>query len=445
MEAVHYTAEQLNERFSFSGKLKTNTIITLVLGIILLALGAMLLQDAPAPAHGHEAAGHGAHAAKNVTFMTRFTADFLLTNVFFFRLAIGAFVFIVLSTLGGAGWLTAFRRIPEAMSMFVFVSFIGFIVLFGLMDNIYEWLHSTNPLVVAKQAYLNKGFFIGRNLFFFAVWGAFVWLMRKASTSEDTVGGLDAYNKTGVYAAVFMIIFALTYSLFCVDWLKSLEPTWFSTIYGVYVFAGTMVSSITTIMLLVIILKRHGYLSYVNDSHLHDLGKFMFGFSVFWSYIWVSQLLLIWYSNVPEESIYYVRRMGGNTIFGEGATGYENYQLSAEYLGYKFFFFFNIIANFVTPFLVLMMRNAKRVQFILYPMCFFMLMGHWNDLYQLIMPGAIGQHSASFASILMQIGMMLTFAGVFLFVVFSSLAKYPLVTKNNPYLEESLHHSTGVI
>lgn len=445
MEAVHFTPEQLNQRFSFTGKFARTPIILLVVGLVLLGLGSLLVMNAPAAAHGHAEGGHEGHP---VTFLQRFTADFLLANMFYFRIAIGAFVFLMFTWLGGGGWNTAIRRVSEAVSQYIYVAIAGFVILFLLMNNIYEWIKipaGEDALIDEKRAYLNKGFFIGRNILFFGVWSTIVFLYRKYSLREDEVGGLEAYNKNSGLAAFFMVFFALSYTFFSVDWLKSLEPHWFSTIYGVYVFAGTMVTSFSIQYLLVVILKRNGYLSFVNDAHLHDLGKFMFGFSVFWAYIWVSQLLLIWYANMPEETIYYIRRMGGDNIILGGPTAFESYVPSHEYMGYKFFFFFNIIVNFLVPFLVLMTRNAKRTPVIVYPLIFLLLIGHWNDLYQLIMPGAIGAYSPSLGSFLMQLGMALAFGGLFLFVVFRSLSKASLVPVNNTYLEESLHHSTGAV
>lgn len=444
MEAGHYTPEQLNERFSFSGKFKTSVFSLLGIGIVLLVLGIFLTKSADG--HAHEAAGHGEHT---ITWFNRLVADFLLANVFYFRIALGAFVFLMFTWLGGGGWNTLIRRISEAISQYVYVAFIGFILLFFVMNHLYEWVilpEGKDELIDAKRAYLNQPFFMVRNLIFFAVWGGIIYLVRKASLREDEIGGLDGYNKTSGYAAFFMVFFALSYTFFSVDWLKSLEPHWFSTIYAVYIFAGTMVTSFSVTYLLIIVLKRNGYLSYVNDSHLHDVGKFMFGFSVFWAYIWVSQFLLIWYANVPEETIYYIRRMGGSAIdLGGNGKWFEMYGDASEYMGYKFFFFFNLIVNFITPFLVLMTRNAKRSPVIVYPLIFLLLIGHWNDVYLLIMPGAVGQYSASLGSILMQLGMALAFGGLFLFVVLNSLSKAALVPKNNPYLEESLHHSTGAV
>lgn len=447
METVHYTPDQLNERFTFSGKFKTTAISLFVIGLVLLIAGIFLSMNAgTGHAEGHDAGAHGAHA---ITWKTRFVADFLLANMFYFRIGMGAFVFLMFTWLGGGGWNTVIKRIAEAMSQYVFVAIIGFIVLFAFMGEIYEWIKlapGVDELIDAKRAYLNKSFFMGRNLVFFGMWGAFIYVIRKISLKEDAEGGLGTYNKMTGIAAAFMITFALSFTLFSIDWLKSLEPHWFSTIYGVYIFAGTMVTSMTVLYFLIVVLKRNGYLSYVNDGHLHDVGKFMFGFSVFWSYIWVSQFLLIWYSNIPEESIYYIRRMGGSLIGLGGEAGwFEAYTGSKEYLGYKFFFFFSLITNFITPFLVLMTRNAKRTPVIVYPLIFIMLIGHWNDLYQIIMPGAIGAYSPSFGSILMQLGFALAFGGLFLFVVYRSLAKAALVPKNSPFLEESLHHSTGVV
>ena len=426
-EHHHFSNEQLAERFVFSGKFKTYALGFLGIGLLLLIIGVFLSMGGGSHGHDAGAAGHHGH---QVTWVTRLLANVLVSNIYFFTLAMGALVFICLHILGGGGWQTAIRRVPEAMSMYLPVAFIGFIVLFFFMDNIYEWMilkPGEDALIDLKRSYLNHRFFIIRNLVFFGVWGFCAWKLRQLSLKEDSFGGLDYYNKSLPLGAFFIIFFAISFSLFSVDWIKSLEPHWFSTIFGIYTFAGAMQSSITFIMVTVILLKRAGYMSYVNDSHMHDIGKYMFGFSVFWGYIWVAQYLLIWYSNIPEETFYYIHRYRSS---------------DPSYMGYKFLFFTNVLINFLFPFLIFMTRNSKRTPMIALPLALFMLYGHWQDLFVMIMPGAV-QSQWHFG--LVEIGCFLTFAGIFLMVVYTALSKANLFPKNSPFVEESLHHSTGAV
>jgi hypothetical protein len=241
------------------------------------------------------------------------------------------------------------------------------------------------------------------------------------------VNNIKIFEQSTRISAIFIILFALSYSLFAIDWIKSLEPHWFSTIFGINVFAGSMVSAMVTLYLLILFLKSQGYLEFVNESHLHDIGKFTFGFSIFWAYTWVSQYMLIWYSNIPEEGIYYVKR----------------YRIGDhEYLGYAAFFYLNIIINFLFPFLWLMTRNAKRKLVTFLPIGIILLYGHWHDLFLMIMPGAVLDN---WGVGLMELGFFTLFAGVFLFAVFNALQRANLVPLKHPYLEESLHHTTGAV
>ena len=188
-----------------------------------------------------------------------------------------------------------------------------------------------------------------------------------------------------------------------------------------------MVSASVVMYLIAAFLKKQGYMEYVNDSHFHDLGKYAFGFTVFWGYIFIAQYLLIWYSNIPEEGIYYVVR----------------YRVEDEaYRGFAWFFYINIFLNFLIPFIGLMTRNAKRRLEIFLPIAAIILYGHWHDLYVMVMPGAMLQSPGIG---ILEIGVFAAFAGIFLFVVFNALSKANLVPLKHPYLEESLHHTTGPV
>lgn len=235
--------------------------------------------------------------------------------------------------------------------------------------------------------------------------------------AEDINGDVRHWYKTRKLSAIFLVIFAVTSSVAAWDWVMSVDPHWFSTMFGWYVFASWWVTGLAVITLIVVVLKENGYLKVVNANHLHDIGKFVFGFSIFWTYIWFSQFLLIYYANIPEETIYFVERL--------------------EVSQYKWVFFVNLLLNFILPFFLLMTRDAKRHMALLKLVCPIIIVGHWFDFYLMITPGVM-QHDGGFGFI--EIGMMMIFGVAFLFVTLTSLAKAPLYAKNHPMLKESLHH-----
>ncbi|MDH5400759.1 MAG: quinol:cytochrome C oxidoreductase, partial [Cyclobacteriaceae bacterium] len=201
------------------------------------------------------------------------------------------------------------------------------------------------------------------------------------------------------------------------DWVMSIDPHWFSTMFGWYVFASWWVTGLAFITLSTAILKKNGYLKMINANHLHDLGKFVFAFSIFWTYIWFSQFLLIYYVNIPEETVYFIQRLTTSP--------------------YSWIFFVNLIFNFLLPFLLFMTRDSKRQISLLMLVCPIVLVGHWFDFYLMINPGVMKeQGGVGF----MEIGMTLLFGAAFIYVMLSNLSKVPLVAKNHPFMEESLHH-----
>ncbi|WNJ16603.1 quinol:cytochrome C oxidoreductase [Pontibacter sp. G13] len=462
MATTHYTTEQLTERFEFAGKFKTFIYGMIGVGIVLLLAGFFMdhtgeghhddhattehveatHSDAGhgADSHGDEAhheagahdEGHGGHH-KQPTTLTRLLANVLTSALYFMTLTMGATFFLFVHRVANAGWQTAIRRIPEAIMQWIPVGVVIMILLFFAMPELYEWVwmpEGEDEIIDSKRGYLNMTLFIIRNLLFFAfwIWAAFKYRsMSYSMDGTDKAGAITIFNKTLNLSAAFVVVFALSICLFAFDWIMSLEPHWFSTIFGIYVFAGSMVSGITFMYAMVIFLQKQGYLKWVNDAHKHDLGKFVFGFSIFWGYIWVAQYLLIWYSNIPEEGIYYVKRY---------RTG------DHAYLGYSTMFYFNILINFVTPFLMLMTRNAKRISGFFLVVCCIIFYGHFHDLFLMVMPGAMG-HNPGIG--FMEIGTWLVFAGAFLFVVLTQLTKANLASVNHPYMEESLAHSTGEV
>jgi hypothetical protein len=292
--------------------------------------------------------------------------------------------------------------------------------------DLFHWTHEDlyveggphyDEIIAGKKAYLNTPFYLARMVIYFAVWFLFFRWIRKEILAEDIDGNTKHWKKLIGISAGFIVFFAVSSSMSAWDWILSIDTHWFSTMIGWYVFASWFVTGLATITLIIVYLKEAGHLSMVNSNHLHDLGKFVFAFSIFWTYIWVSQYLLIYYANIPEESVYFMERLNSDQ--------------------YAPVFYVILIMNFFFPFLALMTRDAKRHVMFLKIVCPVVIVGHWLDFYLMVTPGTV-KEGGGFG--FLEIGMAIIFAVAFLFVVLSNLAKVPLVAKNHPMLEESMHH-----
>ena len=238
---------------------------------------------------------------------------------------------------------------------------------------------------------------------------------RTRSLEEDRIGGTVLHFKNYKKAATFLVFFAVFSSMSSWDWLMSIDVHWFSTLYGWYTFAGMWCSAMVVLVLLTLYLKSLGYLPKVNDSHIHDLGKWTFATSFLWSYLWFSQFMLIWFANMGEEVVYYMMRI-------------ENFNVM---------YFTMFIINFAFPMLILMSRDAKRHAGILTFVGIVILIGHWLDVYMMVAAGSLGANAkVGF----LEIGMALLIAGIFIRVVLTNLSKAPLTPVNHPFLDESIHH-----
>ena len=385
---------------------------------------------------------HGSKSDPHV--QARFWASLLQNSLYFLLVTNACMFFICATTLAWGGWQITFRRVTEAVStatpvIGVISIIIMLVLVFGNNHVIYQWANPENvkesPALQTKSPFLNKGFFTVWTLVIVGLWYVIGSRMRRLSRSIDdkplTVEEGKRFTWTNtVWAALFLVVFALSVmSTIPWLWLMSIDAHWYSTMYSWYTWASTFVPGCALIAIFIIYLKNQGYLELTNEEHLHDLGKFMFAFSIFWTYLWFSQYMLIWYSNQPEETIYFIDRIG----------------TSANASPYKGIFFLNLIINFVAPILILMRRGSKRNYTTMTFMCVLLIFGHWLDFFQMVFPGPLkdpvtGQTHVPF--MLFDFGIGLGFVGLIMFIAGRSLSRYPLIIKHHPFLKESIIHHT---
>ncbi len=426
----------VDEKFVFTGSSKRNLFIFIAVGLVLTAIGILSLVMGGDHGHGHEevaAATEGGHHAFH--WSKRLFVNLWINNVYFVGLSIIGVFFFALQYASQAGWSAGLKRIPLSFGAWLpYGGLLMLAVFFIAGHDIFHWTHHDlylpvaeggDPIIQGKSAFffwpLHAGgipaFFIGRMVIFFAIWYLLFMKLKAVAISEDLEGGTEKWYKMRKLSAIFLVFFAVSSSMSAWDWVMSVDPHWFSTMFGWYVFASWWVSGLALIAFIVVLLKDQGYLKVVNANHIHDLGKFIFAFSIFWTYIWFSQFLLIYYAHIPEETIYFVERWKSDQ--------------------YSPLFFFNLVVNFFLPFLILMPREAKRHSRIIKVVAPIVLIGHWLDFYLMITPGTL-KENGGFG--FMELGLMFVYAGAFIFVVLNQLSKNSLVAKNHPMLKESLHH-----
>ncbi len=438
-------------------------------------------------------------------FHTRFWTNFLHNSVFFTGIAFMSLFVWSAKSLAYAGWHTVFKRVWEANAQFLVVGLVLMsIVAFGMffkVHHLYHWADDatrmSDPILKGKSGFLNPYTYLfgtigGLSLFYFV----FARGLRKLSLDEDENGtsSFTHYAKTKRLAGIFLPIAGFASAALIWYWIMSIDSHWYSTMFAWYTTASWFVSAIAFTILILIYLKSRGYYTEVTSEHFHDLGKLMFGFSIFWTYLWFSQFMLIWYANIGEETIYFDERM-------------RNYPI---------LFWANLIINFLFPLIILMRNDTKRKYGTLIFIGILVILGHWLDFFQMIKPGALhtahemahesshgavgeavhgavapaahgaatvahaaetagahgaatvahaGEHGAAalahgaeaaaghveaVASFepgftlpgFLEIGTFLGFTALFIFFVFNQLTKAALVPKNDPYINESLNHHT---
>ena len=351
--------------------------------------------------------------------MHRLAETYLVSFAYFLSLALGSLFFVLLQHLTRAGWSVVIRRLAEAMSGNVLLMAVLVIPVLLNMEHLYHWAHhgaaDHDPILAGKSGFLNPQFFVIRLVVYFAIWSLLAWYFYSNSKRQDANGDSKYTRRMEALSAPGMVLFALSLNFAAFDLLMSVNPHWFSTIFGVYFFAGSVVVVLATLVVLAAYLQRQGRLQgVVTTEHYHDLGKLLFGFVVFWAYIAFSQYMLYWYGNIPEETVWYLTRQTGNWT-----------EISLALL----------FGHFVIPFLALVSRFPKRRPRLLVLAALWMLAMHWLDLYYLVGPEFRPEGpSVGLIDILCFLGM----GGLFFFVLTMRLRKTALVPIGDPRLAESL-------
>lgn len=429
--------------YTISNRLRIASIVLMVIGTIGIGIGFVTAPNSIAEAknmvssygsedsdgsselttetqaEAHEASHdeHLLHQLQNRPWAAVYVAAF-----FFFMISLGVLAFYAIQRAAQAGWSPILFRVMEGITAYLVPGGIIMIILLATsvahMNHLFVWMDpevvTYDEIIQSKSGYLNGPFFLIRAVIFLGGWILYREYSRKLSLAQDESNDNSNFVKNFRASAGFLVFYLISESMMSWDWIMSVDPHWFSTLFGWYMFASMFVSGITVIAMVTIYLKSKGYLPDVNNSHIHDLAKFMFGMSIFWTYLWFSQFMLIWYSNIPEEVTYYVTRI----------------------TDFKLPFFGMVVMNFIFPLLLLMNSDFKRINWFVVMAGVVILAGHYLDIFIAIMPATVGNQ---WYIGIPEIGAILFFAGLFILWVFRAISKVPLQPKRNPFIEESKH------
>lgn len=420
----------------------------------------------------------------------RFWTNYLLNTLYFLGIAFITTFVLHAKVLMYSGWQVTFQRLWEAFAQFLWVAMILMVPIiigiWGHFHHLYHWTDTealkTDVILKGKSSFLNPTWYTLGTLIVLGAW-YFLFAKKYRDLSLDEDKNPDAnysqHKRIKFFSAAFMPVAAVSSSVMIWLWLMSLDAHWFSTLYAWYATASWFVGAIALTILAIIYLKGKGYLEMVTTEHLHDLGKYMFAFTIFWAYLWFSQYMLIWYANIGEETTYFHVRMRKFPVLYYG----------------------NFVLNFVLPFLILMRNDTKRKYGTLILTSAIVFFGHWFDFFQMVKVGpwqaeiehakhaghdvahlekvksetasleqgmehktsnlesTSAEHGANNGEVklskwgypegfisgvsfpgFLELGTFLGFIGLFFYFVFGELQKASLLPKNNPYLEESTHH-----
>jgi hypothetical protein len=333
-------------------------------------------------------------------------ANVLLLGYYLAGLGLGGLLIMALHYVTGARWSTPLLRVSEAWVAVLPAAALGILTVLLFRPSLYSWTQATDQVPDSPLAHLwlSRSFFLLRATLYLTVWLAFAVVMVRSSRRQDDVGDNAPPSGNRLLSAGFLVAFGLTCWLAGSDWILSLEPRWFSTIFAVYQFAGILLTSLAAVTLLALWLRRQGSLAGVlGEDHFHDLATLLFGFSCFWMYIWFCQYLLIWFTNQPEEAVYYVKRWQG---------------------GWPALMLLNIILNWGIPFCLLLFRAAKRSPRILGTVCVLVLLGRWFDLFVQIFPA---QDATTKLPGPLEAGLFIGAAALTALIVFRASGRTPLM------------------
>ena len=347
---------------------------------------------------------------------------FLTASLFFLFLSLGGVFFTAVQHVSKAGWSVNIRRFMEGFGVYLPLAFLLLLPLLFSGDSLYIWFNkeavAKDALLEHKSAYLNWLFFLIRLIVFSGIWIFFSHKLRILSLKQDETGEESITHRLLSYSIAFLILFALSFSFFTFDTLMSLEPHWFSTIFGLYAFSGLFQSFLAALILFLIYFRRTGVLDkkLVNENHLHDLGKFLFGMTIFWAYIAFSQYMLVWYANLPEEATYYLTRSGHQ---------------------WKWVSLALVLFKFIVPFLFLLPRWVKRDENTLIVASVLILVMQYVDIYWMVYPH-FDPEQIHFG--ILEVSQIVGFLGLFLYSLFHFFSKQPLLPVQDPRQKESSSH-----
>lgn len=349
-------------------------------------------------------------------------ANYLMVNYYFLSLALGGAFFLVIQSISQSGWSAAFRRVPEAMMAYIPFAAVFFLLLWFGIHDLYHWSDSdavaNDTLLQHKSVFLNVPFFFLRMIICFTLWIILTRLLRKNSLLEDIAGPetiMALFSQSERYSKIFIFVFAITFSLSAFDWIMSIDVHWFSTIFALKNLVASFLHGVSILTLIIFILYKRGYFPFLNEYHMHDLARYIFMLSIVWGYFWFAQFMIIWYGNIPEETVYYFVRWQE---------------------GWKVLFFLEIILNWAIPFLILLPVKTSRNMTVITAVIFFLIIGQYLDLFVQIIPGTTGLLRFGW----IEGGLFLGYAGLFSLVVAISLSKAKIIPSNHPYLDESINH-----
>jgi hypothetical protein len=347
-------------------------------------------------------------------------AAFLLNHFYFMGLAVTGGFLVSLHWLTGATWSAPIRRVAESFTRYLPFALLTLAALYLGRRELFVWAHPermAQPPLAGKAGYLSPGFFFLRNGAAIALWILLLWKLVGNSLAQDRSGDPELSLRNRRLAPAFVVVFALTFTMASFDQVMSLDPRWFSTIFGVYCFAGAFYGVLALTGVLVVCLRREGtLLGVVNDDHLHDLGRYMFAFAIFWAYIAFCQFLLIWYANLPEETGYFLRRFHG---------------------GWLPVSIFLLVGKFGVPFVWLLPRDAKRSESMIVGVGLFMLAAQWIDVLWMVQPEFFPEGPRISWP---ELGITIGFSAAFGLAITRFLSRHNAVAIGDPRLAEAVFH-----